>query len=136
MSKTVNIPQLVQSLRESFDSGITKPIDYRIEQLRCLYNLVTKEQDRLCEALYKDLKKAKQEAITTELLVVRGAVVHMLNHIYEYSEPKAVYDKPIFFLGDTVQVRKVPHGVVTVLLLIDCECLELPNSIRISSISR
>ena len=114
LMKTNDIPLLVESLRKSYDSGITIPLDYRIGQLRSLYEMMEAEEDRLCKALYLDLRKAKQEAITTELLVVRGAIVHMLNNLYEFAEPKQTWDKPIFFLGERVEVRRVPHGVVTI----------------------
>jgi acyl-CoA reductase-like NAD-dependent aldehyde dehydrogenase len=57
MIPTPNIPQLVQNLRTSFDSGKTKPIAYRIRQLRRLHELLSKEGELIIEALRKDLGK-------------------------------------------------------------------------------
>jgi aldehyde dehydrogenase (NAD+) len=39
---------------------------------------------------------------------------HMVDHIYEYASPEQV-DKPVMFLGETCEIRKVPLGVVLII---------------------
>jgi acyl-CoA reductase-like NAD-dependent aldehyde dehydrogenase len=57
MIATPNIPEVVQKLRKSFDSEKTRPISFRIQQLRQLHKLLVEEEDLIAEALLKDLGK-------------------------------------------------------------------------------
>jgi acyl-CoA reductase-like NAD-dependent aldehyde dehydrogenase len=57
MEPTPNIPEVYQRLRKSYDSGLTRPIEYRIKQLRQLHRMLNEEFDVIAEALRKDLGK-------------------------------------------------------------------------------
>jgi hypothetical protein len=48
------IPDTVISLRNVFESGITKPLEYRETQLRNLYRMLEVEEQLILEALAKD----------------------------------------------------------------------------------
>jgi aldehyde dehydrogenase (NAD+) len=53
-------------LREYFDSGATKSIDFRISQLKMLKQLVINSEALIAAALEKDLHKSQEEAYATE----------------------------------------------------------------------
>ncbi|KAJ3344727.1 Aldehyde dehydrogenase [Kappamyces sp. JEL0680] len=108
---TTHIPSLVAELRATFDSGATRPLEFRIKQLEALHELLTKEEDALLDALHKDLKKPRQEGYMIELQPVKNGISKMLMHLEEYLEAKPVERGPAFLL-DKCYTKLVPRGVV------------------------
>ena len=49
------IPELVAGLRKTFDSGRTRPLAWRREQLKALLAFTRENSDRLVKALQADL---------------------------------------------------------------------------------
>ncbi|KAF8995300.1 NADP-aldehyde dehydrogenase [Cyathus striatus] len=60
------IPQVVQSLRDTFNSHVTLPVPYRQRQLRQLALLIKNHAEDLADALYLDLGRPKLEAYMVE----------------------------------------------------------------------
>jgi len=56
--------------RAFFDAGKTKTIDFRLQQLERLEQLVRSNEERILEALAKDLGKPTFEAYTSEIGVL------------------------------------------------------------------
>lgn len=52
--------EVVRIARQAFNSGRTRPVEWRKQQLRNLLRMVEENEKLLCEALYKDLRKPKQ----------------------------------------------------------------------------
>lgn len=48
---------VVQRARKSFLTGKTKPLEYRIHQLRCLLRFVTERRGEIAASVKKDLGK-------------------------------------------------------------------------------
>ncbi|MGL4328623.1 MAG: aldehyde dehydrogenase family protein, partial [Tannerellaceae bacterium] len=59
-----------------FESGATKSYQFRHDALRKLENVIVKYEQKLYDALYKDLHKSKQEAFLTEIMIVLQEVKH------------------------------------------------------------
>ena len=80
-----DFPKMMQSLRQSFGTGRTKPIEWRIQQLNGLLRMYEENETIFAEALHKDLRKPKFEAVLAEIENnkndVRGALrwVRMFN---------------------------------------------------------
>ena len=58
---SAEIVSLVERQREYYKSGVTIPADFRIAQLKKLYDTVKKYQDAINDALTKDLGKSSYE---------------------------------------------------------------------------
>ena len=72
-SNTVDaIPGLVESLRTTFQTGRTRPLEWRREQLGRLKDLLEENADRLTVALQQDLGKPDMEAWATDISIVIG----------------------------------------------------------------
>ncbi|MBR7130318.1 MAG: aldehyde dehydrogenase family protein, partial [Tidjanibacter sp.] len=71
----------VEAQREYFRSGATLPYEFRRRQLKRLLEALTEWEKPLCEALWEDLHKSPQEAILTELSIVRGEIRNHLRHL-------------------------------------------------------
>jgi aldehyde dehydrogenase (NAD+) len=108
------IPSKVSKLRRTFQTGKTKPLSYRKEQLYKLHEFLTNEKDGIIEALYKDLRKPPAESHFAEISSVKAEVVDALLNLDEWAEPRNA-EKPIAFVLDRVQVRRVPLGVVLII---------------------
>ncbi|KAF9523238.1 aldehyde dehydrogenase [Crepidotus variabilis] len=61
------IPKIHAELRETFRSGITKPIAWRRHQLHQLARLAQENADEIADCLYKDLGRPKQESIFADI---------------------------------------------------------------------
>ena len=68
----------VEAQRGYFKSGATLSRKFRVRQLRKLGEALAVWEKPLCEALWKDLHKSYEEAVMTELSIVRGEIA---NHI-------------------------------------------------------
>ena len=61
------IGQTVDALRTAFDSGATKPLGWRVAQLRALRQLLTERAPELEDALLADLAKNPTESQIAEI---------------------------------------------------------------------
>jgi acyl-CoA reductase-like NAD-dependent aldehyde dehydrogenase len=58
---------VVQKQRDYFATGKTKDVEFRIQQLKKLRQLVLDNEQSIMDALKKDLNKSKMEAFGTEI---------------------------------------------------------------------
>lgn len=56
-SSTVLINELLISQRQLFNTGATRSISFRIEQLKKLKQAVVRNEEGICDALWRDLHK-------------------------------------------------------------------------------
>ena len=78
----------VSATRAYFDTGVTRDLGWRKEQMRALDRLLSENEAVLCEALYQDLRKSAPEAMLTEISVVRGEISHALKHLRRWARPR------------------------------------------------
>lgn len=83
------IPTITHQQRAFFSTGKTKPIEFRIEQLKVLRQAVTDNQSAILEALAADLHKPAFEAYAAEIGVVRE-IEFALKHIKSWVKPRKV----------------------------------------------
>ncbi|KAG0738294.1 hypothetical protein G6F57_009995 [Rhizopus arrhizus] len=72
------IPTIVQSLRTTFNSGLSKSIEFRKEQLIKLKQFLKENEQALIDVIYKDLRKHSLEIIASEIAPVLGDIDFML----------------------------------------------------------
>ena len=58
--------EVVRIARQAFNSGRTRPVEWRKQQLRNLLRMMEENEELLCEALFNDLRKPKQVRFGTE----------------------------------------------------------------------
>jgi hypothetical protein len=71
------INEIVTAQRTFFDSGATKLIEFRLQQLATLRKALKAYGNRIIEALDKDFKKPKYETIATEIAVTIYEIDHV-----------------------------------------------------------
>lgn len=86
----MNIETITKIQRDFFQTGITLTYAYRKSMLEKLYNGIIKYQDRIIEALQKDLGKSDIESILTEIWMVLAEIRFHQKHLKRWMKKKRV----------------------------------------------
>lgn len=106
--------QTADDLRGSFDRGITKPLSWRLTQLRALRRMLTERSAEFEDALLSDLGKNPTESQIAELGFVVGEIDHTVRHLRRWLRPKRV-GVPGALLPAGASIVREPVGVVLVI---------------------
>ncbi|QIZ98329.1 aldehyde dehydrogenase family protein [Leifsonia sp. PS1209] len=106
--------QTADDLRAFFDRGITKPLSWRLAQLRALRRMLTERSVEFEDALLSDLGKNPTESQIAELGFVVGEIDHMTRHLRRWLRPKRV-GVPGALLPAGASIVREPVGVVLVI---------------------
>ncbi|XP_044758182.1 aldehyde dehydrogenase, dimeric NADP-preferring-like [Coccinella septempunctata] len=109
-----NPAEVVATLRKNFYSNKTKSLKFRKTQLKNLIKFFEDNEDELCEALYKDLRKPKTESILCEIQFTLNEVKNLLWNLDEYAKTEYP-EKGMVNMLDGVEIHKDPYGVVLVI---------------------
>lgn len=110
----VDIPPVVAGLRAAFDSGITRPLAWRREQLRALRRMLVECAPEFDLALNEDLGKPPAEARLTETGFLVGEIDHTLRHLKRWLAPRHA-GVPLILQPASARVMMEPLGVVLVI---------------------
>ncbi len=101
-------------IKSNFNSGKTKPIEFRKEQLVKLKSVVLKHEDELYTALYSDLKKSKEEVWVTEIGFFLTELNATLKNIDKWMKPERVKTN-LLNLPSSSYIYHEPLGVVLII---------------------
>src|SRR5882757_3301274 len=73
------------TLRQTFRSGKTKDLAFRKWQLKQFWWLVEENEDRICEALAKDLNRHEFESYATDILGLKQDILAHIEHLEEWA---------------------------------------------------
>jgi aldehyde dehydrogenase (NAD+) len=108
------IPELVVSARQAFDSGITRSINWRMGQLDGLLRFLKERQDDILDALLQDLGKPRFDALVAEIVSLELDVVHVQKRLKTWMRPEKVSTLALHQPGRSV-IYKEPLGVVLII---------------------
>tara|TARA_R110002020_G_scaffold86758_2_gene214203 strand:- start:7011 stop:8381 length:1371 start_codon:yes stop_codon:yes gene_type:complete len=108
------ISQTVSDLRASFDTGRTKPIEWRRAQLHRLKAMIEDNEGAILDALHADLGKSAFEGRLTETGTVLSEIDHALKHLKGWMRPARVWT-PITAQPGRSMIRPEPLGVVLII---------------------
>jgi len=106
--------KVVAGARAAYLTGRTRGLTHRKTQLRALRRCVEENEDAICAALAKDLRKPRQECILMELNGLKDEVSHLLNNLDELASPR-VQPRNLVTLFDTPIIQPEPYGVALVM---------------------
>jgi aldehyde dehydrogenase (NAD+) len=106
------IPALVGDLRATFESGRTRPLAWRRDQLKQLRAMVSDHGDEFVDALRADLGKPELEAYAMDIGQVKVEVGLALRNLKRWTRPERGSWIPM--PGSTRTVRE-PLGVVLII---------------------
>ncbi len=105
---------MLTSLRRTFDEGLTRPLEWRREELRSVQRMLREGEDELLEALHADLGKPAAEARLTDLSLVAAEIDVMLRNLGRWSRPERVHMPAMQQPGHASVIRE-PLGVALVI---------------------
>uniref|UniRef100_A0A8C6NP12 Aldehyde dehydrogenase n=1 Tax=Nothobranchius furzeri TaxID=105023 RepID=A0A8C6NP12_NOTFU len=106
--------QLVAQARKAFESGRSRPLEYRIYQLKNLKRLFTERQKEIADAINKDLNRSEVGTQMFETLGLEGEINLIIRKLKEWAAPRPV-EKNLMTLSDTVYIQPEPLGVVLII---------------------
>jgi aldehyde dehydrogenase (NAD+) len=108
------IPLYVVRLQASFRVGKTRSLEWRIQQLKQVKNMLQENEPAFTTALCLDLKKSPQEAWLSEIGFVISDVDHTLQHIHKWCQPQKV-STPLFAQPAKSYSLAEPLGTVLII---------------------
>ncbi|TNN65049.1 Aldehyde dehydrogenase family 3 member B1 [Liparis tanakae] len=106
--------RVVARLRSAFASGVTIPVEFRLNQLSELMSMITDNEEQILAALHKDLGKPKFEAIMSEVDIVVNELHHTIANLSSWIQPDYV-SKNLATKLDDCFVRREALGVVLII---------------------
>ena len=104
----------VASLRDTFATGRTKPLEWRLKQLEGIARLLEKEEPAIAGALGEDLGRSAHDAWFGDIASTRGEVKYAIRHLKRWMRPKRV-PVPLAVMPGKAYYRYEPLGVVLII---------------------
>ncbi|XDV32446.1 hypothetical protein PO909_003251 [Leuciscus waleckii] len=104
----------VQQARKAFLTGGSKPLEYRIKQLKNLHRFITERATDITNALRKDLYKSENATQMFEILGLEGEINLAVSNLAEWAAPRPV-NKTLLTISDDVYIQPEPLGVVLII---------------------
>jgi aldehyde dehydrogenase (NAD+) len=105
----MNILETLEKQRKFFNSGATRPLEFRLNQLRTLKQAIKNHEPQIIEALAADLAKSEFEAYETEIGNTYQEINFAKKHLPSWIKPEKV-PTPLTILPSRSFVYKEPRG--------------------------
>ncbi|MDZ4993073.1 aldehyde dehydrogenase family protein [Clostridium perfringens] len=104
----------INEQRKYFSTNETKDIDFRINKLKKLREVLKNEEEKVLEALRKDLMKSAFESYITEVAMVYDEINTQIKNIRKWSKRRRVKTPIVQFPAKSF-VQLEPYGVVLII---------------------
>ena len=108
-----SIVEYIANQKAFFSTHQTKAINFRLAQLRKLKKVILQNQQKIEQALWKDLHKSPEEAYLTEISIVTGEIDNHIKQLKKWAKPKRV-STPIHLLPSSSKIIYEPLGVALI----------------------
>lgn len=108
------IQQLLDSQKQYFAQGHTRPYAFRVKQLTILKQTILDYQTELEQALYTDLGKSSFESYTSEIGFILSSISHTIRHLKKWMKPEK-QKTPIHMMPSKSKVIRQPYGCVYII---------------------
>ncbi|XP_075389276.1 aldehyde dehydrogenase family 3 member A2 isoform X2 [Tenrec ecaudatus] len=104
----------VRRARAAFQSGRSRPLRFRLQQLEALRRMVQERERDILAAIGADLCKSEFNAYSHEVISVLGEIDHVLEKLPEWVTPKRA-EKNLLTMLDEAYIHSEPLGVVLII---------------------
>ncbi|WP_424989426.1 aldehyde dehydrogenase [Flagellimonas sp.] len=108
------VEQLVQNQRDYFNTNATRPIGFRLEQLKKLKGILLRHEDEMHDAIYKDFGKSKYENQLVEIYPLIDEINMAIKKLKKWAQHKSVKTNLLNFPAKSYLVPE-PLGVSLVI---------------------
>lgn len=112
--KAEEIAKLVSLQRQFFQSGATKSLDFRRDQLSALKKTLLEHEEDIFEALHQDLKRPVTESFFGETLFVISELDDALRNLSKWARPQKTATPLMMHPGQSV-IYTEPYGVTLII---------------------
>ncbi|TAE55123.1 MAG: aldehyde dehydrogenase family protein [Nostocales cyanobacterium] len=111
--ETTDIKTIINQQRNFFQTGKTKDINFRLEQLKTLKQLVLENKEAVQEALKADLHKPEFESYATEIGAIKE-IDYAIKNLKNWTKPQKAAI-PFEFFNYSAKIYPEPLGVVLII---------------------
>ncbi|KAG6057275.1 hypothetical protein E4U32_005263 [Claviceps aff. humidiphila group G2b] len=110
-SSQAQVDEAFNTVNSTFRSNVTKPLEWRIRQLRKTWWMVQDNRERIVQAVHADLNKHQQESLPVDVVGVQNACLEALHRLKAWTkDEKPRWTEPLNFAVGA-RIRKEPKGV-------------------------
>ncbi len=109
-----DIQAKLQSHRLFFETGQTRELAFRTDQLRRLRQTILSYKQQIVEALHQDLRKSESETYLTEMIIVIRSIDYTIRHLRKWMKPQKMRT-PLPLLPSSSFIRNEPYGTVLII---------------------
>lgn len=99
--------------RMFFNENQTKSVGFRITQLKNLKEVILKNETKICDALYQDLQKSREEAYLTEIGIVLSEINYHIKNLNSWKSKRV--SSPLALFPSSSKIIYEPLGVVLII---------------------
>ena len=104
----------MERLRATFSTGRTRPVEWRLSQLRGIQRLLEEREADIAAALASDLGRTPHESWFGDIASTKGEVEFAIRHVRRWMKPKRV-SVPMAVKPGRASYRYEPLGVVLII---------------------
>ena len=109
----MDIHALVESQHRYYQSGATRPVEFRIEALRKLQRTIRANEKLLADALKQDLNKSETESYMCETGMVLEELSYHIKHVAKWAKERRV-KTPLAQFPAKSFISPEPYGVALI----------------------
>lgn len=110
----IGLDELLQKQKDYFRTGETRDIEFRISKLKRLKKAIKIYEQKVLEALRKDLGKPEQESFFSEVGGIYASIDLFVKNIAKWTKARAV-NTPIVQYGESY-IEYEPYGSVLIIV--------------------
>ena len=111
---SIRLDELLQKQKDYFRTGETRDIEFRISKLKRLKKAIKIYEQKVLEALRKDLGKPEQESFFSEVGGIYASIDLFVKNLAKWTKAKSV-NTPIVQYGESY-IEYEPYGSVLVIV--------------------
>lgn len=106
--------EVIENQRAFFNSGVTRSIQFRLQQLNILKNMISMHEQEIVAAIHADLGKPAAEAVITEILVVQNDINFLIKNLKKLTKDECVRT-PLVLQPGSSRIVHEPYGCVLII---------------------
>ena len=87
---SAEIQEIKLQQKAFFRAGKSRPLAFRLKQLKNLRKAIVEREDDIAGALYQDFRKSQFEAFATEVAFTLEEIDYVLENLEKWNKPKKV----------------------------------------------
>ncbi len=114
MRTEVLTTDIICKQRDFFQTGKTKDINFRFQQLKTLKKVIIEYESAIFQVLKADLNKPELETFATETVLILKEIDYAIKHLKSWTKPQKVA-VPVQLLPAWARIYPEPLGVVLII---------------------